>query len=86
MASYRVEWKSSAVKELRKVPQESAVRILAAVEAVRENPFPQGSKKLVGGRASYRIHEGVYRVIYSVVQEFLVIEVVKVGHRKDVYK
>jgi mRNA interferase RelE/StbE len=62
------------------------LRILAAVEGLKENPFPQGSKKLVGGRSSYRIHEGVYRVVYTVAQEVLVIEVVKVGHRKDVYK
>jgi mRNA interferase RelE/StbE len=85
MASYRVEWKASAVKDLRKLPQESVARILAAVEALKEDPFPHGSKKLVGSRSSYRIREGVYRVLYTVAQELLIIEIVKVGHRKDVY-
>ena len=86
MASYRIEWKSSAVKELRNIPQASVVRILAAVESLKENPFPHGSKKLTGGRSSYRIREGVYRIIYSVHSDVLLIEIVKVGHRKDVYK
>lgn len=61
-------------------------RIVVAVEALKETPFPHGSRKLAGGRSSYRIREGDYRVIYTVAAELLVIEIVKVGQRKDVYK
>ena len=86
MASYRIEWKPSALKELRKLPESSVIRIVAAVEALKEKPFPHGSKKLTGGRSSYRLREGVYRVIYTVLMELLVIEIVKVGHRKDIYR
>lgn len=60
-------------------------RLIAAADTLKENPFPHGSKKLTGGRTSYRIREGVYRIIYSVQSEVLLIEIVKVGHRKDVY-
>jgi mRNA interferase RelE/StbE len=86
MASYRIDWKASALKELRNLPQDGVVRIMAAVERLKGNPFPHGSKKLIGGRSSYRIREGVYRIIYSFHSEALLIEIVKVGHRKDVYK
>lgn len=86
MASYRIEWKSSALKELRKLPSDAIGRIVIAVKALEENPFPHGSRKLVGGRSSYRIREGDYRVIYTIAAEVLLIEIIKVGHRKDVYK
>jgi mRNA interferase RelE/StbE len=86
MASYRIDWKPSALKELRKLPSEAIGRIVSAVKALEENPLPSGSRKLVGGRSSYRIREGDYRVIYTVTADILVIEIVKVGHRKDVYK
>jgi mRNA interferase RelE/StbE len=86
MASYRIEWKSSALKEIRKLPHDALSRIIDAVEGLKENPFPHGSQKLAAGQASYRIRVGDYRVIYAVEAELLVIEIVKVGHRKDVYK
>jgi mRNA interferase RelE/StbE len=86
MASYRIEWKPSALKELRKLPNNVIGRIVVAVEALKENPFPHGSRKLSGGRSSYRMREGDYRIIYTVAAELLVVEIVKVGHRKDVYK
>jgi mRNA interferase RelE/StbE len=86
MASYRIEWKPSALKELRKLPADALRRITVAVEALKENPFPHGSQKLTGGRSSYRIREGDYRVIYTAAAELLVIEIIKVGHRKEVYK
>jgi mRNA interferase RelE/StbE len=75
MASYRIEWKASALRELRKLPHDAIPRILARVEELKENPFPQGSRKLAGGRSSYRIREGDYRVIYSLAAERLMIEI-----------
>ena len=86
MASYRIEWKPSALKELRKLPNQAIGRVVVAVEAFKENPFSHGSRKLAGGRPAYRIREGDYRVIYTVSDALLIIEIVKVGHRKDVYK
>lgn len=86
MASYRIEWKPSALKELRKLPNETIGRIIVAVEALKENPFPHDSRKLAGGRSSYRIREGDYRVVYTMIVKLLVIEIVKIGHRRDVYK
>jgi mRNA interferase RelE/StbE len=86
MASYRVEWKRSATKELRALPQSAMMSVLRAVEALAENPFPHGSRKLIGTESTYRIREGSYRVIYTVMAKALLIEIVRVGHRKDIYR
>jgi mRNA interferase RelE/StbE len=86
MASYRIEWKRSAVKELRVLPGDAVKRILQAVEQLAENPYPVGVRKLVGAEQTYRIREGNYRILYTVTAAALVIEVVRVGHRKDVYE
>ena len=85
MASYKVEWKRAAVKELRALPTEAIERILKAVEQLAMNPYPVGVRKLVGAEHNYRIREGNYRVIYTVTAATLVIEVIRVGHRKDIY-
>lgn len=85
MESYKVEWKRSAIKELRKLPQDAVLRILKAVEQLPENPYPPGVRKLVGSEHSYRLREGSYRIIYTVLSSSLVIEIVRVGHRKDIY-
>ncbi|MFL6213729.1 MAG: type II toxin-antitoxin system RelE family toxin [Blastocatellia bacterium] len=86
MASYRIEWKRSAAKELKKLPPEIIKRILVAVESLAENPLPDGVKKLTGSYHTYRIREGVYRIIYNILSEIVVVEIIKVGHRKDVYR
>ena len=85
MASYKIEWKRSAVRELRDFPRNMVERILKAVEQLAENPFPVGMRKLVGSEHTYRIREGNYRIIYTVTSSSLVVEVIRVGHRKDVY-
>ncbi|HEU0143682.1 MAG TPA: type II toxin-antitoxin system RelE/ParE family toxin [Nitrososphaera sp.] len=85
MASYKVEWKRSAVKELRDLPKDAVERILKAVELLSENPYPVGVRKLVGSEHTYRIREGDYRVIYTVTASSVVVEIIRVGHRKDVY-
>ncbi len=66
MASYKVEWKRSAVKELRDLPKSAVERILKAVERLAANPYATGARKLVGSEHTYRIREGDYRVIYTV--------------------
>ena len=85
MDSHKVEWKRSAVKELKQLPKDVVVRILKAVEQLSANPYPAGVRKLVGSEHSYRIREGDYRVVYNIVSSTLIIEIIRVGHRKDVY-
>lgn len=85
MASYEIEWKLSAVKELRGLPNELVERILTAVDLLATNPQPHGVRKLVGSERSYRIRIGDYRVIYTITASSMIIEIVRVGHRKDIY-
>lgn len=85
MDSYKVEWKHSAVKELKALPKDAVARILRAVEELPADPYPAGVRKLVGSARTYRVREGDYRIIYTVTALTLVIEVIRVGHRKDVY-
>ena len=85
MTSYKIEWKRSAVKELRDFPRNAVERILKAVEQLSENPYPVGVRRLVGSEHTYRIREGDYRVIYSVTASSLIVEVIRVGHRKNAY-
>lgn len=61
------------------------LRILSAVEELSANPYPAGTKKLVGAEHSYRIRVGDYRIVYSIWTSRLTIEIVRVGNRKDVY-
>jgi mRNA interferase RelE/StbE len=82
---YNVRWKRSAVKDLRQLPKEIIIRVLRAVEALPNNPFPSGVRKLAGTDHTYRLRESSYRIIYSVLPTELIIEVIRVGHRKDVY-
>jgi mRNA interferase RelE/StbE len=86
MELYKVEWKRSATRELEKLPKEVIVRVLKAVEQLSLNPYPPVVRKLVGLEHSYRLREGSYRIIYTVLSSSLVIEVIRVAHRKDVYK
>ena len=86
MNLFTIEWKRQALKEIKRLPKEAVARIVAAAEALRSDPFPPGSRKLAGREDTYRIREGSYRVVYSVVASRLVIEVIRVGHRKDVYR
>jgi mRNA interferase RelE/StbE len=86
MASYKIEWKRSATKDLRKLPPQAVSDILEAVEQLSENPYPHSVRKLVGSEHTYRIRVGVYRVVYSIIGTTFVIEIIRVRHRKDVYK
>jgi mRNA interferase RelE/StbE len=85
MDSYRIEWKRSAEQELKKLPREIVGRILNAVEQLSTEPYPSGVRKLVSSEHTYRIRVGDYRIIYSVIASALVIEIIRVGHRRDVY-
>ena len=86
MADYKVEWKRSAVKELEKLPRQAITRVVEAVRYLASNPFPAGIRKLTGSDQTYRIRVGVYRILYIVNVDQLIIEIIRVKHRKDVYK
>lgn len=86
MASYNIEWKSSATKELRSLPKDVVAEIVERVTSLGEDPFPFGFKKLAGAEHTYRIRFSTYRVIYTVEKDTRLVEIVRVGHRQSVYK
>ena len=83
---FRVEWKKSTHKDLRRLPPATVDRVIEAVEALAENPFPRSVEKLSGSEHAYRIRLGDYRDVYEVVAELKLVEVQRVRHRKDVYR
>jgi mRNA interferase RelE/StbE len=86
VAGYDVFIKPSALKELESVGSRKLRRNLAEhIQALADNPRPPGCKKLAGGD-HYRIRRGAYRVVYSIEDERRIVLVVKIGHRKDVYR
>jgi mRNA interferase RelE/StbE len=86
VAGYDVFIKPSALKELESVGSRKLRRNLVEhIQSLADNPRPQGCRKLTGAD-QYRIRRGAYRVVYSIEDERRVVIVVKVGHRKDVYR
>lgn len=86
MDSYRIDWKQSAGKELKKLPRDVIARILRAIENLASDPRPHGSRKLVGSEHTFRIRQGDYRVVYNIMDSEGVIEIIRVGHRRDIYR
>ena len=86
MDSYRIEIKSSASKELEKLPHQILPRIVAAIQGLGKNPYPQGVRKLAGLEHTYRVRVGDYRILYNIYEDRLVIEIIRVHHRKDAYR
>ena len=84
--AFRIEWKKSTRKDIRKLPAKTVNEVLEAVEALAVNPFPHGVEKLSGSEHAYRIRLGDYRVVYEVVRETKLVEIQRVRHRKDVYR
>ena len=86
MEKYRVAIKRSAVKEIEAIPQKKErQRIIRRIGQLADNPRPPGSRKL-SGHDRYRIRQGAYRIVYSIDDVDIVVIVVKVGHRKNVYR
>jgi mRNA interferase RelE/StbE len=85
MANYKLAFRKSVSKDFRPIPKKDVARILQRMEELQENPRPTNSEKL-SGQERYRIRQGVYRIIYEVEDDLLIVTVVKVGHRKHVYK
>lgn len=85
MALYKVTFKPSVAKDLKRLDRSIVPKIMKAIEALEKDPFPMSSKKLVGSNHTYRIRIGDYRAVYIVNQNLREIEVQRVRHRKDVY-
>jgi mRNA interferase RelE/StbE len=86
MARYSVEISRTAEKQLRRLPAGPRARVARAMLALGDDPYPPGSRKLVGYDDVFRIRVGVYRIIYSVSGRRLVIVILKVGHRRKAYR
>ena len=85
MASYRLLIKPSAAKDLEALPKQDRRRIVAKITSLSTDPRPPGCEKL-SGHDQYRIRQGNYRILYEIQDSALVVVVVKVGHRRDVYR
>lgn len=87
MASYSISIKRAAAKELEAVePQSLRSRIVSKIQALARNPRPSGCEKLAGTEDCYRIRQGDYRVVYTVDDGAVVIEVVRIAHRREAYR
>jgi mRNA interferase RelE/StbE len=83
--TYRVEVAPAALRQLRKLHPTARRRIQAAVELLADQPRPSGAKKLVGGDGEWRVRTGDFRIIYEIHDDVLLVLVITVGHRRDIY-
>jgi len=84
MAKYKVTFKKSVAKDLRGIPNQQVSNILKRIERLSENPRAEGCIKL-SGLDRYRVKQGLYRIVYEIIDNRLVVQIVKVGHRSSVY-
>jgi mRNA interferase RelE/StbE len=85
MAEYEILFRESVWKDVRKISKKDLRNILKRIEGLSEDPRPAGREKLTG-QEHYRLRQGRYRIIYSIRDFELTVWVVKIGHRKDVYR
>jgi mRNA interferase RelE/StbE len=86
MASYSVELTRTAEKQLRRIAKRDRNRLVEAIHGLVDKPRPQGARKLQGYDDVYRIRVGQYRVVYEILEDRVIVIVLKVGHRKDICK
>jgi len=85
MAKYKLYFKESVEKDLREIPGKDILRILQRINALVIEPRPNWCEKLTG-QEKYRLRQGNYRILYSIQDEELTIWIVKIAHRKDIYR
>lgn len=85
MAQYKVFFKKSVEKDFKSIPQKYLLKLLDKIKSLEDNPRPVGSEKLTG-HERYRLRQGRYRIVYSIQDYELTVWIVKVGHRKEIYK
>lgn len=84
--AYRIELSRQAERQFRELPRKEQERLGRRIDRLSEAPYPKDAKKLTGEEGLYRIRSGDYRVIYMVEDDVLVVLVLKIGHRKDIYR
>jgi mRNA interferase RelE/StbE len=85
VASYRLLIKPSAAKELEALPKKDRSRIAAKIQRLAADPWPPGSEKL-SSEEKHRLRQGDYRILYSIQEHEMTITIVKIGHRREVYR
>ena len=85
MANYKIFFKPSAAKELEKIPSKVLRKVVEKIKGLTLDPRPPGCEKL-SGEEKFRIRQGNYRIVYTIEDKKLIVIVVKIGHRRDVYK
>ena len=85
MTKYSLSFKASVAKDLRQIPKGDVQSILKRIEGLADDPRPSGSEKL-SGQERFRVRQGTYRIIYEIKDQELIVMVVKIGHRRDVYR
>ncbi|MCA1957765.1 MAG: type II toxin-antitoxin system RelE/ParE family toxin [Nitrospira sp.] len=85
MASYRLQIKPSAAKEIETLPQKDRQRVVARIQGLATDPRPPGCEKL-SGREQCRVRQGNYRILYTLHDADLLVMVIKIGHRREVYR
>ena len=85
MACYNIRFVGSVHKDIKIIPQKDISKILARIDSLAIEPRPYGCKKLMG-QENYRVRQGNYRIIYSIRDTELIILILKIGHRKDIYR
>lgn len=86
MARFRLAFTAAARKQLAALPPDAQRRIDIRILALSENPRPPGARKVAGADGVYRIRAGDYRVVYRIEDRVLLVLVIRVGHRRDVYR
>ena len=86
MASYSVEVSRTAEKQLAELPRTEQIRVLRVIQQLGTDPRPAGCRKLAGHARTFRVRVGTYRVIYDIDDRRVVVVVLKVGHRREVYR
>jgi len=86
MGSYKVRFTKSAEKDLRRIEESQVFSVMEKIEALSVNPRLEGTKKLVGSDAAYRLRVGDYRVIYTIDDGIKIVQIDRVRHRKDAYR
>jgi mRNA interferase RelE/StbE len=86
VASYRLLIKPSAAKEIESAHKKDRLRIVKRIQDLSSDPRPPGCEKLSGHDEKYRVRQGTYRIVYTISDVSLVICIVKVGHRREVYR
>jgi len=83
---YTIKFSSHAAKAFRKQPRAVQVRMYGAIEPLKENPRTPGAEKIKGSDYTYRIRVGDYRILYEIQDKELIVYVIEIGHRREVYR